>query len=129
MRMLPMIVVWLGSGWLQVFLRVRAEFGCAVQTAEIIGLSATLRRGSRRRRINLHAADWITNWCGALHRVSRLMYGRVLFTPVFFGHLPLRNGAGGNQIHFALGALAGLVADDFRMHRAGITRGWRGCVP
>ena len=123
--MLPVSAVGLRAGWLQVFLRVGAEFGCTVRTAEIIGLSAVLDFGGRRLGVNLHAADWITNCCGALHRVSRLLYGRVVFTPVFLGDFAMRHGVGADQVHFALGAFAGLVGDDVGMgsHGAGVEHG------
>ena len=123
--MLPVSAVGLGSGWLQVFLRVLAEFGCAVRTAEIIGLSAALDRGSRGFGINLHTADWVTDCCVVLHWVSVLVSGRVLFVPVFLGDFAMRHGVGADEVHFALGAFAGLIGDNVGVggHGAGVEHG------
>ena len=119
--MLPVSAVGLGSGWLQVFLRVPAEFGCAVRTAEIIGLSAALDRGSRRLGVNLHAADWIRDCCGVLHGRSVLVCGGVLFEPEFLGSLAaIGRGLDGDEVHATFGAFAGLVGDDVGVHEAGI---------
>jgi hypothetical protein len=52
------------------------------------------------------------------------MCGRVPFEPEFLGGLAaIGRGLDGDEVHLTLGAFAGLVGDDLRVHEAGVENG------